>query len=143
MALTRPKTITGLADAYTNCKLGTTFVVTPISLMGIVIDVLSPTRTSSGGMAVSLSTFHLFSLTTSLEWVVTFTIQDSDMMKIPVTPKGLKARFFVKTEEELPPIPSVCDIVLIRNCKVAILVHAATIIFNIVCRSHPIEMCQR
>jgi hypothetical protein len=65
------------------------------------------------------------------------------MMKIPVTPKGLKARFFAKTEEELPPTPSVGDIVLIRNCKVVILIHAVTNIFNIVCRSHPIKVCQQ
>lgn len=40
------------------------------------------------------------------------------MMKIPSVHKGLKARFFAKIKEELPPVPSVGDIVLLRNCKV-------------------------
>lgn len=41
------------------------------------------------------------------------------MMEVPVATKGLKARFFTQTKEELPPTPSVGDIVLIRNCKVS------------------------
>lgn len=64
------------------------------------------------------------------------------MMKIPAVSKGLKARCFVKTEEELPPIPAVGDIVLIRGCKVAMVVHAAINISNIVCRSHAFEIYQ-
>lgn len=65
------------------------------------------------------------------------------MITIPVNPKGLKARFFCKTEEELPPVSSVGDIVLLRDCKVTTAVHAATNIFDIVHRSHPIDKYQQ
>lgn len=65
------------------------------------------------------------------------------MFKIPVNPKGIKARFFCKTEEELPPVSSVGDIVLLRNCKVTTVVQAAINIFDIVCRSHHIDKYQQ
>jgi hypothetical protein len=51
MALTRPNTITSLADAYTNRKLGKASVDTLMNLMGVVIDVLSPTRTLTRGIS--------------------------------------------------------------------------------------------
>lgn len=65
-----------------------------------------------------LSTRFYFLLTPASDSQITFTLQDSDMMKIPVAAKGLKARFFTQTKEELPPTPSVGDIILIRSCKV-------------------------
>jgi hypothetical protein len=50
------------------------------------------------------------------------------MMKIPVMTKGLKARFFARTKEGLPPTPSVGDVVLIRSCKVStIMIHSILI----------------
>jgi hypothetical protein len=65
------------------------------------------------------------------------------MMKLSVFPKGLKARFFTRSQEELPPTPSVGDIILIRSCRVAIVVHLVTNIIDIVCRSSYTKMCQR
>lgn len=50
--------------------------------------------------------------------MVTFTIQDPDMIKIPSPNKGLKARFFHPNIEELPRIQSVGDVILIHACKV-------------------------
>ena len=40
------------------------------------------------------------------------------MKEIHTFTSGLKARFFARTKEELPPVPSVGDVVLVRNCKV-------------------------
>lgn len=57
----------------------------------------------------------------SADWQMTFTIQDAEMMKIPSPTKGLKARFFVQHQSELPQIRSVGDIILIRSCKVALM----------------------
>lgn len=65
------------------------------------------------------------------------------MIKIPVIPKGLKARFFCKTEEELPSVSSVGDIVLLRSCKVTTAFHATVSISDIVCRSHHIDKYQQ
>ncbi|CAD0097308.1 unnamed protein product, partial [Aureobasidium vineae] len=79
--------------------------------MGIIIDV----------PRVVFSILSLFPLTPCSDSQITFTLQDSDMMKIPVLAKGLKARLFTSAQEEPPPTPSVGDIVLIRNCKVAII----------------------
>ncbi|KAG9813050.1 hypothetical protein KCU77_g19304, partial [Aureobasidium melanogenum] len=111
MAQSRPSTLTSVADAYRNCKSASAAPI--INLMGIVVDVLAPTTNRKTG-----------------DWQITFTLQDSDMMKIPVFTKGLKARFFAKTKEELPPTPSVGDIVLIRNCKV-IAVYDAPLIVDV------------
>ncbi|KAG9521833.1 hypothetical protein KCU93_g7194, partial [Aureobasidium melanogenum] len=99
MAQSRPSTLTSLADAYKNCKSASAAPI--INLMGIVVDVLQPMTNMRTG-----------------DWQITFTLQDSDMMKIPVMTKGLKARFFARTNEGLPPTPSVGDVVLIRSCKV-------------------------
>ncbi|KAG9583545.1 hypothetical protein KCU77_g10803, partial [Aureobasidium melanogenum] len=109
MAQSRPSTLTSVADAYKNCKSASAAPI--INLMGIVVDVLSPTTNKKTG-----------------DWQITFTLQDSDMMKIPVFTKGLKARFFAKAKEELPPTPSVGDIVLIRNCKVIAVYDAPLIV---------------
>ncbi|KAG9947388.1 hypothetical protein KCU85_g5857, partial [Aureobasidium melanogenum] len=111
MAQLRPSTLTSLADAYKNCKSASAAPI--INLMGIVVDVLPPQTNAFTG-----------------DSQITFTIQDSDMMKIPVVTKGLKARFFTQTKEELPPTPSVGDIILIRSCKV-IGVRGSPIIANV------------
>ncbi|KAK6006348.1 hypothetical protein QM012_006758 [Aureobasidium pullulans] len=111
MAQSRPNTLVGLADAYRNCKAASAAPI--INLMGIVVDVLPPTTNNTTG-----------------DWQITFTVQDSDMMKIPNMTKGLKARFFTQNKEELPPTLSVGDIVLIRSCKV-IAVRGQPIIANV------------
>ncbi|KAI4724272.1 hypothetical protein E4T49_07993 [Aureobasidium sp. EXF-10728] len=102
MAQPRPITLTSLGDAYNKSMSNQT--LSPINLMGIVIDLLAPTTNWKTG-----------------DSQITFTLQDSDMMKIPVLAKGLKARLFTSSQEEPPPTPSVGDIVLMRNCKVAIM----------------------
>ncbi|KAG9654417.1 hypothetical protein KCU95_g13186, partial [Aureobasidium melanogenum] len=111
MTQLRPSTLTSLADAYKNCKSASAAPI--INLMGIVVDVLPPLTNATSG-----------------DSQITFTLQDSDMMKIPVVARGLKARFFTQTKEELPPTPSVGDIVLIRSCKV-IAVRGLPIIANL------------
>lgn len=88
---------------------------------------------------ILLSILYCFPLTPSSEWAVTFTLQDSDMINIPVNPKGLKARFFCRTQEELPPVSSIGDIVLLRNCKASTVLHTTTDIFDIMCRSRHID----
>ncbi|THX53838.1 hypothetical protein D6D08_09537, partial [Aureobasidium pullulans] len=98
MAPPRPNTLTSLADAYNNFQAQSPPV---INLMGIVVDILPPTINQK-----------------SKDWQMTFTIQDAEMMKIPSRTKGLKARFFVQYQSELPQIRSVGDIILIRSCKV-------------------------
>ncbi|KAH0342347.1 hypothetical protein KCU81_g5709, partial [Aureobasidium melanogenum] len=109
MAQSRPSTLTSLADAYKDCKSASAAPI--INLMGIVVDVLLPSPNKKTG-----------------DWQITFTLQDSDMIKIPVFTKGLKARFFARTKEELPPTPSLGDIVLIRNCKVIAVYNAPLIV---------------
>jgi hypothetical protein len=51
MALPRPNTITSLADAHKNCKPGPAHAIPLVNLMGIVIDVLLPTQTRTGGIS--------------------------------------------------------------------------------------------
>jgi hypothetical protein len=65
------------------------------------------------------------------------------MMKLSVFPKGLKARFFTRSQEELPPTPSVGDIILMRSCKVAVVVHLVTNIVDFVSRSSYTKMYQQ
>jgi hypothetical protein len=54
MASPHPNTITSLADAHKNCKPGPAHAVPLVNLMGIVIDVLPPKITRTGGTARTL-----------------------------------------------------------------------------------------
>jgi hypothetical protein len=56
----------------------------------------------------------------SADYQITFTIQDVDMQTYHPAKKGLKARFFEASEQDLPQIVNVGDIILIRHCKVII-----------------------
>lgn len=116
MAQGRPESLTSVSEAFNNFRDGPP---PQINLMGIVVDILSPTqnqKTNGPHDLARLVPRYLADLLS--DWQMTFTIQDPDMVKILRPPKGLKARFFVTNKEDLPAINSIGDVILIRNCRV-------------------------
>ncbi|GAB7352531.1 hypothetical protein MBLNU459_g2924t1 [Dothideomycetes sp. NU459] len=69
------------------------------SVIGIVVDVAQPTRTRTG------------------EFMITFKIQDKDLIKQYSSPDGLKVRCFTPFENQIIQVKACGDVVLLRDLK--------------------------